>query len=94
MLPGAESLALVLRRLRADVAFNMGPVHVLLSSCEFDLFLKILPLYLPRALSCRTSELLIGESVLCALLVKIIPRLGFVIWLLCDWCHSSLSACV
>ena len=41
MLPGAESLALVLRRLCADLASNMEPAHVLISRCEFD-FLKIL----------------------------------------------------
>ena len=42
MLPGAESMALVLRRLCADLASNMEPAQVLLSRCEFDLFLKIL----------------------------------------------------
>ena len=43
MLPGAGSMALVfLRRLCADVASNMEPAHVLFSSCEFKLFLKIL----------------------------------------------------
>ena len=33
MLPGAESLALVLRRLCADLASNMEPAHVLISRC-------------------------------------------------------------
>ena len=42
MLPGAESLALVLRRLCADLASNMEPAHVWISRCKFDLFLKIL----------------------------------------------------
>ena len=41
MLPGAESMTLVLRRLCAGLAFNMKPAHVLLSRCEFDSFLKI-----------------------------------------------------
>ena len=45
MLTGAESLALVLRRLCDDLASNMEPAHVLIPRCEFDLFLKIL-LYL------------------------------------------------
>ena len=42
MLPGAESWALVFRTLGADFASKMEPAHVLLSRCEFDLFLKIL----------------------------------------------------
>ena len=45
MLPGAGSMALVfLRRLCADLASNMEPAHILLSRCEFKLFLKILML--------------------------------------------------
>ena len=58
------------RRLCADLASNMEPVHVLISRCEFDLFLKkLLYLQLSRSLSCRIFKLLIGGSVLCALLV-------------------------
>ena len=34
----ALSLALVLRRLYADLASTMEPAHVLLSMCRFDLF--------------------------------------------------------
>ena len=45
MLPSAESLALVLRRLCADLVSNMDPAHVLVLRCAFDLFLQIL-LYL------------------------------------------------
>ena len=40
MLPGAESLALVLRRLCADLASTMEPAHLLLSRCEFDLIFE------------------------------------------------------
>ena len=41
ILPGAENLALVLRRLCADFASNMEAARVPLSTCDFDLFLKI-----------------------------------------------------
>ena len=53
MLPGAESLALVLRRLCADLASTMEPAHVLLSRCEFDFVLKDTAVFVARIVARR-----------------------------------------
>ena len=36
MSPGADNLALVLRRVHADLDSTMEPAHVLLSKCDCD----------------------------------------------------------
>ena len=64
------------------------------AACLLICYLKILLLYLSRALSYRIFELLIGVSVLCAVLVNIVTCLGLcrVDGPYCSMRHSTTRA--
>ena len=57
MPPGADNLALVFRKLRADLASTMEPAHVLHSRCEFDFVFEDTTVFVACIVARRVLEL-------------------------------------